>query len=187
MEDTSADRHWTLDEPCGAVNLGGRRGTLWLRSHAHTEEFTSHTDAREFVPLSVTQGRRIVMLVHFYTAEADLMPSHLRPPRIGDASAYYYQADAIVLLWRCNLLPRYRHADPACDEALRLLWERFEALLHSQFPAARQMLTPTWNRPYAQALWRAFIEARGFTRPSPAGLPGAAQIKDSVLPSGLGS
>jgi len=175
---TPTGREWTCDEPCGAVDLGGHRGALRLRAWNRDEDFTSHTPAREFVPLSTTHGRRTVTLAHFYTVEAELMPRGLRPPRIAEGSAYYYQADAVLLLWRCNLLPRYRRADPMRDETLRLLWDHFEALLWRQFPRARQVVTPTWNRPYDEAHWRAFISLRGFTRPSPAGLPGMAQIKD---------
>ncbi len=169
---------WAIDEACGTLTLGEQTTALRVRARLVDEDFRSHTPAREFVPLTVTQGRRTVVTAHFYTVEPDLMPVGLRPPRIGDGEAYFYHADAIVLLWRCNLLARYRAAEPVADRALHVLWDRFEALLRHQFPQAGQMMIPAWNRPYDQALWRAFVRARGFTRRSPVGLPGRALIKD---------
>jgi hypothetical protein len=170
--------NWTMDEPCGTVLLAGRLTEARLRANLADEDFRSHTPAREFVPLTVQRGQRTVVTAHVYTTEADLMPAGLRQPRIGDGEAYYYQTDVVVLLWRCNLLERYRAADPAEDANLRTLWDGFEALLRRQFPAARQMLTPAWNRPYDQTRWEVFVRQRGFTRRSPAGIPGDALIKD---------
>ncbi|GEM_PF-3802123 len=170
--------NWTVDEPCGSLTLGEHTGTLRLRACTQEEDFERHTAAREFVPLTIARGRRIVVKAHFYTAEPEFMPTDLRQSCIGDGEAYYYLADEILLLWRCNLLNRYRAADPTADPVLHAIWNVFEAFLRRQFPHARLIVTPAWNRPYDQALWREYTRQCGFLADSPVGLPGMALIKD---------
>jgi hypothetical protein len=170
--------NWTIDEPCGTLRLGRRLSELRLRAHLADEDFVSHTPTREFVPLTVARGRRTVVTAHLCTADPDLMPVGLRQPRIGGGDAYFYHADAVLLLWKCNLLPHYRATDPTRDDNLSTMWEGFEALLLRQFSQARQMVTPAWNRPYDETRWQAFLGLHGFTRRSPSGITGAALIKD---------
>lgn len=161
--------------------LAGHSVEIYVRARLTEEAFQRHTAAREFVPLTVAQGQRTAVLATFYTPEPGLMPAGQRRPRLGEGEAYFYHEDNILLLWQCNLLARYRAADPAADRNLHALWDGFEAWLCRQFSQARQIMIPAWNRAYDQALWREFVRRRGFTRRSPVGLPGRALIKDLAV------
>lgn len=91
-----------------------------LRARLTGEDFRSHTPAREFVPLTVTQGCRTVVTAHFYTADPALMPTELHPPRVGEGDAYFYR-----------MLHRLGQAHSVLDGLLRLAWNpsRPEGLL----------------------------------------------------------
>ena len=178
MGNTPPQPNWTIDESFGMLRLSGRLVGVRLRVRQAEEDFHRHTPAREFVPLTVQAGRRTVVIARFYTTELDLMPAGLGQPRIGNGEAYYYHADAILLLWRCNLLERFRTANPADDDTLHALWDGFEAFLLRYFPDARQMVTPAWNRPYDETRWQEFLRRHRFTHRSPAGISGAALIKN---------
>jgi hypothetical protein len=102
----------------------------------------------------------------------------LRTNRVGDGEAYYYHEDRAILLWRCRLLGPYGGDDTTGDINLRAMWDAFERLLLERFHDARLMLTPSWCRPHGEALWLRFIQSHGYTRPSPAGIPNAAFLKD---------
>lgn len=142
------------------------------------EPYRSHTPAREFMPLSVHGGIRTEALAHFSTNLPD-RTTRKSLQRIGEGQAWLYQEDRLLLLWRCNLSQWYRTVNPVEDTNLHLLWESFEKLLLKQFPGTLQIVTPAWNRPYDAALWLQFIQMHGYSRPSPAGIPNMAFIKDA--------
>lgn len=159
--------------------LGAREYRIHLEAELSEEMYRSHTAAREFVPLTVREGVRTKVFSHFYTPDPGLpLAKGTRVSRTGNGQAWLYHEDQILLFWRCNLLDFYRIADPVEDKNLHALWEGFE-----RFPTTRLLLTPAWNRPYDQSLWLRFIQMRGYTRPSPVGIPEAAFIKDVISTS----
>lgn len=181
------DEFWTLDEPLGELTFEGTRTVVRLRIHQHNEPFQRHTAAREFVPLTVPSGIRTKVVAQPYTFGPNSgIPKGRHTYRIGEGEAYYYLDDHILLLWKCRLGERYKVEDPTADQNLDVFWEQFERFLLTSFPATTQMVTPAWNLPYAGTLWRQFLHRHGFTRPSPAGIPGMAYISDvGALPNSL--
>lgn len=179
---------WSIDEYCCDLILEGQPASVHLRARMMEEAYHSHTAARKFVPLTVMQGGRTAILAHFYIpdipdailtiSDAALARGRSRQARIGDGQAWFYHEDHILLVWRCNLLERYRPRDPVDDENLHALWDGFEAFLRRCFPHAGRIVVPAWNLPYDQARWKAFLYRHGFIRASPAALPGRAVIKD---------
>ena len=165
-------RTWNLDEP--SCELRWDDGTVPVRFRADVadEPYRAHTPQREFVPLSVASGIRTRIIGQPYLRDRDGVVR-----RIGEAEAYFYHEDAVLLLWRCRLLEPFRAADPAADRNLHVLWESFEHLLAVHFPLARATVTPAWSRPYPSEQWRAFLVIHGFARPSPTGIPGMAFIR----------
>ena len=166
-----------IDEPFCELTFDDQSYPVRLEADIMEEPYQSHTPAREFVPLTVTSGTRTRVLVRFSILLPDLPLKKGKLPRIGEGQAWLYQEDQLLLLWRCNLLGRYQAANPAEDENLHVLWKGFERFLLRKFPNAMQIVTPSWNRPYDEALWFQFIQMHKFTHPSPTGLPGAAFIK----------
>jgi hypothetical protein len=163
------------------VTLDGLSFPVSLEANITEESYKSHTKAREFVPLTVNEGMRNRIDAQFFITGANsAMTREIRQARFGDAQAWFYQEDKILLLWRCNLLDLFKDQSPVEDHNLHVLWVRFEQFLLQSFPQATLVLTPSWNRPYDQKLWEQFIHLRGFTRQSPAGIPGAAFVKDVV-------
>jgi hypothetical protein len=146
-----------------------------LEADISEEPYRSHTPSREFMPLSVPGGMRTRVLVRFSTPD---LAARKSLQRIGEGQAWLYQEDHLLLLWRCNLAQEYRAANPVEDPNLPTLWKSFEQFLLDQFPETLQIVTPAWNRPYDESLWLQFIHMRGYTRPSPTGIPNVAFIKD---------
>ncbi|GAC1350193.1 MAG: hypothetical protein NVSMB27_30370 [Ktedonobacteraceae bacterium] len=169
---------WKVDEPCCELTFGCQTCAIQLEAEIEKEPYQTHTAAREFVPLTVSSGMRNRVIVRFYTSlPEDSMAKGMRHQRIGEGQAWFYQEDRILLLWRCNLLERYKATNSEENQNLHRLWQEFEQFLLRHFPETTWILTPSWNRPYDQSLWLQFIKKQGFIHPSPAGIPNAAFIK----------
>ena len=158
--------------------------TVHLEVESTDEPYRSHTQAREFVPLTVSGGIRTKVVAHFSIAlSEDGKTGRKQYHRIGEGYAWFYREDRFLLLWRCNLHERYRIGNPSEDQNLHILWQGFEHFLLDHFPETLQIITPSWNRPYNESLWLQFIQRQGFTRPSPTGIRGAAFIKEVQVSS----
>lgn len=168
-----------VEEPCGELVFDSHSYSVHLEAEFTDEPYRSHTQAREFVPLTITSGIRTKVAARFFIplSEED-RTKKMWHRRIGEGQAWFYQEDRLLLLWRCNLHEGYRASNPLEDQNLHVLWQAFEPFLLSHFPQAVQIITPSWNRPYNESLWLQFIQQQGFTHPSPNGIPNAAFIKD---------
>jgi hypothetical protein len=92
----------------------------------------------------------------------------MRHEEIGQAQAWCYPADGLVVLWECFPEERYRASeDPTRDATLHALWAGFEGWLADRFPDARRLVT-TWEDLYARPRWEAFLEGRGYRSVAPA-------------------
>lgn len=172
-------RAWNVDESLCDVALEGAPRQIHLRAEVVDEPYRAHTPAREFVPLSVTSGTRTRLIGQLYQPEAGAGASRER--RIGEADAYFYHEDCILLLWRCRIVEPCRQHDPNGDALLHAVWEGFDRFLHRRFPDARSMVTPAWNLPYPSRRWLLFLAAHGFTQPSPTGLSGMAYVRPRTV------
>lgn len=169
--------YWQDDVALGeAPFFRGETFALRLRLHTSTEWFT---DRQELVPLRQPRGERTYLHGTLYILVPDItltvaLHDHptargaigevtasewtgMRHETIGQCQAWYYPADQLLVLWECFAEERYRRGDdPRQDPVQRAVWAGFETLLHTRFPAARQLVT-TWEDLYARPRWQAFL------------------------------
>jgi hypothetical protein len=83
---------------------------------------------------------------------------------VGNAQAWFYPADQILVLWECEVFHIYGTApdDPAEDRVLITAWEGFERMLLREFADARRIVTPGWEPRYTNEQWEAFLRNRGY-------------------------
>ncbi len=189
--------YWQEDIALGEATLfRGETSTVRMRLHTTTERYAGR---RELVPLSQSTGERVYVhakpyiLVPDVTLTVGLYPAPtdagaigevrgsdwtgMRHEDIGQAQAWLYPADQLLVLWECFPEGRYRtSADPQQDTTLATLWTGFEGWLRQRFPQAQQLVS-TWEDLYARPLWQAFLATRGYTPIAP------AAFAKSLIPS----
>ncbi len=91
----------------------------------------------------------------------------MRQHEIGNAQAWYYPADRLIVVWECFLEASFRQHPFAEDEYMLKLWQAFEHWLYKQFPQAGRIATP-YNDPIAHTIeeYQTFLRALGY-QPSP--------------------
>ena len=177
------DPYWSDDVLGGDIPLPG--GTTLGRLRLHQSEEVYHgRDIAELIPLSHPTGSRtyihakpyvlapeITLTIGLFTtpretgAVGEVVESHwegMRHVEIGQAQAWYYPADRLLVLRECYLFDRWRAADPVHDPALNGLWHGFEAELRCRFPAAERMATPSWEDIYERPAWQTFLSQQGY-------------------------
>lgn len=172
--------YWHADEALGEAVLGRSTQTIRLKLHQSEERFRRHD---EIIPLSQPSGTRtyvhakpyilvpdIRMTVGFYPtpepygAIGKVLSTEQRGQRaveIGQAQAWYYPADRVVMLWECYLFDAHRQPDPLQDSALATLWTGFERTLLGRLPQAQWLVT-TWEDTYERSAWQFFLSRRGY-------------------------
>ncbi len=87
----------------------------------------------------------------------------VREVEIGNAQAWYYPADATLVLWECYLSSFVRDVPFAEDAHMKKLWSSFEAWLRQQFPQATRIATP-FNDPIAPTIeaYQTFLRSLGY-------------------------
>jgi hypothetical protein len=190
--------YWQADVAIGEGRFfRGETYTIRMRLHTATERASRR---HEIVPLSDAVRERVYVHGKPYLLMPDITltvglsqqpePSGaigtvsgsewmgMRHEEIGQAQAWYYPSDQLLLLWECFPEGRYRRSnDPYRDPVLSTLWHGFEAWLIDRFPEARRLVT-TWEDLYDRPLWQQFLEGQGYTPRAP-----AAFAKDLVSPS----
>ena len=193
------DPYWQDDAAIDEVRLfRGEAYTVRMRLHTSTERYAGR---REIVPLSQPAGERVYVHGKPYILVPDITLTvrlheqpdpvgaigqvagsdwtGMRHEEIGQAQAWFYAADRLVVLWECFPEARYRASDdPLADTTLAALWTGFEAWLRQRFPGAQQLVT-TYEDLYDRELWRRFLADRGYAAVAP-----AAFAKALTAPSG---
>jgi hypothetical protein len=91
----------------------------------------------------------------------------MRHVEIGQAQAWYYPADRLLVLWECYFFDRWRLADPVHDPALAALWDGFAQHLVTRFPETTCIATPSWEDLYERPAWQAFLTLHGYALATP--------------------
>jgi hypothetical protein len=173
--------YWQTDLAIGEATFHGEQSSLRLRLRHATEPFQQRFAG--LLPLSEMHGTRQYFHARPYMLEPDfrltvgVYPTPepygaigevtesrwegMRHVDIGEAQAWYYPADRLIVLWECYLFDRYRQPDPMQDKALSTLWDGFEETLLSRVPEARHLVT-TWEDTYARPEWQFFMQRRGY-------------------------
>ena len=180
------DRSWTDDLAIGELPLLGETPTVRLRLHIADEP---HRGRESLYPLAHQDGPRTYVHARPYVLEPaitlaiDLSPAPnatgvigevveaawagMRHREIGNAQAWYYPRDRVLVLWECVLEDWLRHDDPRTDRALGGIWAGFERVLRGRFPAATRIATPSWEDLYERPTWQQFLGDQGYALFSP--------------------
>src|SRR5260221_7089547 len=78
-------------------------------------------------------------------------PDGVREVQIGNAQAWYYPSDKMIVLWECYLWDFVRDHALGDDTNMKSLCKGFEKFLTQQFPDATRMATP-FNDPIAKTM-----------------------------------
>jgi hypothetical protein len=176
--------YWSNDILLGAMPLPG--GTALGRLRLRQSEVPYHgRNIAELIELRHPTGSRTYIHAKPYvlapeiTLTVDLFPTPretgavgevvasdwegMRHVEIGQAQAWYYPPDQLLVLWECYLFDRWRVADPVHNPALAALWLGFERQLLTRFPEAERVATPSWEDIYERPAWQAFLANQGYT------------------------
>ena len=157
-----------------------------LKLHQSEERIRDH---EELLPLEHKSGPRLYVHAKPYVLEpaitltVGLCPTStetgavgevvgsewegMRHREVGQAQAWYYPLDRLLMLWECYLFDSYRQTDPVHDPALHAVWQGFEAELLRRFPEAERMATPAWEDIYERPAWQTFLAQQGFQPATP--------------------
>jgi hypothetical protein len=158
--------------------------------HVSNEKYDFHEfgHSLERNSLKAAKGTRIYMLMHPYVIEPNRMmtlalnPKHyadagtvlgkvsgthiegFRDVKIGNAQAWYYPDDRVLVLWECFLHDFVRDLPLRKDPHMALLWSGFEEWLINRYQETVKILTP-WADPIWQAKeYQSFLRKQGYKR-----------------------
>jgi hypothetical protein len=156
-----------------------------VQGKAHTSEEPYEAYENEPIPLSERSGIR--QYVHmkpyvlepqmFLTARLYAEPKQdgaigevlgsrtegMRQHELGNAQAWYYESEKMIVLWECFFDSSFRTHPLASDPHMKPLWLAFEEWLVKQFPEAERFATP-FNDPIAESPeeYQAFLHGLGY-------------------------
>jgi hypothetical protein len=87
--------------------------------------------------------------------------------KVGNAQAWYYPEDRMLVLWECFLESFVRDSKLNEDEHMRLLWTRFEKWLLTQYPQTSRIVTPWADPLWEQKEYQTFLKSLGFQKGKP--------------------
>jgi hypothetical protein len=177
----TTDRYWTEDLLLAELRLPEAPALVRLQLHQAEEPIP---DRPSLVPLAHPMGSRVYVHAQPYVLEpaltltVEIQPAPpipgiigrvvdrtwegMRHIAIGQAQAWFYPGDRLLMLWECYLFDPYRQDDPVRDPALAVLWRGFEDKLVTRFPAAERIATPAWEDLYPRPAWQAFLARQGY-------------------------
>ena len=88
----------------------------------------------------------------------------MRPHQIGNAQAWYYPQDRMIVIWECFLDAQMRNVTSLTeDQHMPKLWRGFEQWLVKQFPQSELISTP-FNDPIARSIeeYQTFLRSLGY-------------------------
>jgi hypothetical protein len=162
---------------------------VWGRFHISGERYRA--SSHEIIPISEKAGKRIYVMMQPYVLEPKLtitvglypkpktytdqdeaigqtigQPKHdgFREAQVGNAQAWYYPEDKMIVLWECFFDSRFRRHPIPEDTNMQNLWQGFEHWLIRQFPQANTLATP-FNDPIAKSIeeYQTFLKKLGYS------------------------
>jgi len=188
------DDFWTHDAPLFVGTFPYYRNDprmVQARLHVSDEKFRYGN--HEIILLTMKPGetgKRTYVMMHPYIVEPELFmtvgmypkPKHyadqddaigevlstqakgMRQHQIGNAQAWYYPQDKLIVLWECFLDAHMRNVTSLTDDLyMQKLWRSFEHWLAKQFPEATRIATP-FNDPIAETIdeYQTFLRSLGY-------------------------
>jgi hypothetical protein len=189
--DTVEDDFWTERLPFFTAHFPSYyRKPQQVHGRFHTSEEQYDAMGQEILPLSERKGLRTYVMMHPYVLEPKLTftvglyntpkkyadqespigevigSNHegFREAQLGNAQAWYYHTDKMIVLWECFFGSRFHQHPFAADTNMRQLWQAFECYLVQKFPKAETLATP-FNDPIAESIeeYQAFLTSLGFS------------------------
>ncbi len=185
------DDYWTHDTPLfiGTFRYS-RNNPRMVQGRVHvSEEHFSNSSVNEIIPLSTKKGTRQYINMQPYILEPEVFMTvgmypkpkqyadqdeaigevistqvkGMRQHQIGNAQAWYYPQDKLIVLWECYLYKDMRNKPLSEDEHMQNLWHGFEQWLYKQFPEATRIATP-FNDPIAKSIeeYQTFLRSLGY-------------------------
>lgn len=174
--------YWHLDEAIGEVVLWGEPWTLRVSAHVADEAY-GRGGQTELVPLTADRGTRTWVQARAYILVPDIQltvavapatdagplgtveAQHwdgMKAERIGEAQAWYYHEDRLLILWECFLEDRYQTGEAPEDATLQALWSGFEHFLLARFPDTSQLITTADDPLYDTTNYQRFLTTLGY-------------------------
>lgn len=182
-----------LDGFFGVFYHRGERRQVRGRLHVSEEQYDvtgfGHSLEREY--LKTRRGTRTYLFMRPYVEQPNIVLDVVIAPKeyadagsvlgrtagsrvegfrhveIGNAQAWYYPADRVLVLWECFLDGRFRDVPLVKDTNMGQLWRGFETWLVNRYTETERIVTP-----FADPIWdvkeyQAFLRTRGFRRGKP--------------------
>jgi hypothetical protein len=166
---------------------------VWGQFHASEEQYISDS-LLDLIPPKQKKGVRTYVMMHPVVLEPVLTltvnvydkPKHyadqepaigqavgmpktegIREVQVGNAQAWYYHEDRMLVLWECFFDDRFRRHPLPEDVNMRQLWSTFERWLLRRFPQTVMIATP-FNDPIVEDIreYQAFLKTLGFASTS---------------------
>ena len=159
------------------------------RFHTSDEQYETSL-GHEIIPVSQRRGARTYVMMHPYVLEPKLTltigvyqkPKHyadqgsaigetignphvegFREVQVGNAQAWYYPADKMIVLWECFFDQGFRKHPLPEDANMLQLWQAFERYLVKKFPEAAILATP-FDDPIAEIKeYQAFLKTLDYS------------------------
>jgi len=154
-------------------------------------DFSDFGHSLERAYLNSQKGKRVYQLMHPYVFQPNIVMSFALQPKqyadagtilgktinsrveglrhhdIGNAQAWYYPEDKVLVLWECFLHDFTRDVPLRKDTNMSQLWIGFEKWLFYRYPETEKIVTP-----YADPIWnvkeyQSFLRARGYKKGKP--------------------
>jgi hypothetical protein len=166
------------------------RGKIHLAGEQYNFNSFGHSLERSY--LNNPKGQRMYMLMHPYVVQPNIVMSMVVQPKhyadagdilgktidsarvegfqhhdIGNAQAWYYPEDKILILWECFFHDYARDLPLLKDANMSQLWINFERWLLNQYPDAEKIVTPFADPIWEVKEYQSFLRARGYTKGKP--------------------
>ena len=186
------DDYWKADIPLFVVTIPSYYNKpRMVQGKIHLSEERYSWGYKEIIPLSEKAGVRRYVNMHPYILEPEafitigLYPKPkqyadqdeaigetistpqvkgMRQHQVGNAQAWYYPQDRVIVLWECFLDSQVRNRQSLTeDRHMPKLWKAFEQWLSQQFSEATRIVTP-FNDPLAKTIeeYQTFLRSLGY-------------------------
>ena len=162
------------------------RGKIHISEEQYDFHSFGHSLERKY--LKNRKGTRTYHLLHPYVLQPNIVmsltfqPKHyadagtilgktmdsrvagLRHEDIGNAQAWYYPQDKVLVLWECFLSEFARDVPLLRDTNMANLWTGFERWLLNRYPNTERIVTPHADPIWNVKEYQAFLRARGYKK-----------------------
>jgi hypothetical protein len=162
------------------------RGKIHISEEQYDFHNFGHSLERKY--LKNRKGKRTYHLMHPYVEQPNIVMNFVVQPKhyadagqvlgktidtrvagfrhedIGNAQAWYYPEDKVLVLWECFFQDFARDVPLLKDKNMASLWTQFEQWLLNRYPETERIVTPFADPIWNTKEYQAFLRARGYTK-----------------------